>query len=408
MPIQILMPALSPTMTSGNLTKWHKKEGDLIKAGQLIAEVETDKATMEIEASEDGMLAKILVPEKSTNVLVNSVIAVLLEDDEDAASLANFIQKKPSSSNLTPIANLEPTPSKEKITPLAGTCISGKIFASPLAKRIAEQNQINLKDLCGSGPNGRIIKNDVLTALENLRSITQQSIVVKSVDAYTLEPHSPMRRVIASRLSESKQTIPHFYLNIECRLDNLIALRHQVNKDRDSKISINDFVIKATALSMKDQPSINASWHEEGIRKYANIDISVAVSVDDGLITPIIYAADARSLSEISLAMKDLAARARLNKLRLEEFQGGNFTISNLGMYGVKQFSAIINPPQSSILAIGATLKTPTAGDNDKVEIANIMSVTLSCDHRVVDGVLGAKFLQCFKNYLENPIKMLV
>ncbi len=405
MPIEILMPALSPTMVSGILTKWLKRQDDIIKAGDVIAEVETDKATMEIEAADDGRL-KILVPEQTRDVLVNSVIAVLLEEGQDESSLEDFIAQKPSSLAVS-IESLAPAllQAEEKIaTPLSRS--SDKIFASPLAKRIAEQNQINLQDINGSGPNGRIVKADVLLAIDN-RPIKNLQ-VAKSSSIDVLEPHSQVRRVIASRLSESKQTIPHFYLTIECRLDSLIALRHEVNQDRDNKISINDFIIKATALAMKDQPRVNASWQEEGIKRYGSIDISVAVSIDDGLITPIIHAADARSLSDISLTMRDLAVRARQNKLKLDEFQGGNFTISNLGMYGVRQFSAIINPPQSCILAIGSCEKTPVIGIDEKVQVASMMSVTLSCDHRVVDGVLGAKFLQSFKKYLENPIKMLV
>ena len=404
MPIEILMPALSPTMTSGILTKWLKKQDDIIKAGDVIAEVETDKATMEIEATDDGIL-KILVPEQTKDVLVNSVIAVLLEDGQDESSLEAFIAQKPSSLAV-PIESAPALLQAEEKIAAPKNRSSDKIFASPLAKRIAEQNQVNLQDINGSGPNGRIVKADVLLAIEN-RPIKNLQ-VVKSSSFDVLEPHSQVRRVIASRLSESKQTIPHFYLSIECRLDRLIALRHEVNQDRDNKISINDFIIKATALAMKDEPRVNASWQEEGIKRYGNIDISVAVSIDDGLITPIIHAADARSLSDISVTMKELAARARQNKLKLEEFQGGSFTISNLGMYGVRQFSAIINPPQSCILAIGSCEKTPVIGIDDKIQVASIMSVTRSGDHRGVDGVLGAKFLQSFKKYLENPIKMLV
>jgi len=413
MPIEILMPALSPTMTSGNLTKWHKKEGDVVKSGDILAEVETDKATMEVEAVDEGIIGRIMVLEKTNEVPVNSVIAILLEEGEDASALNNFQPRSHKTEEVK--AETIETPkevhvadpnvvSDDKIfvSPLA------KIFVSPLAKRIAAQNDVDFKSIQGSGPGGRIIKQDVLN-FSHIKAQPKQedNKALVASGGYTLQPHTTIRKVIASRLLESKQTIPHFYLTIECNLDTLMKLREQVNKDSENKVSINDFIIKAAALSMKQMPGVNSSWGDEGIKQYHNVDISVAVSVDQGLITPIITNADAKTITNISMQMKDLAARARENKLKPEEFQGGGFTISNLGMFGIKQFCAIINPPQSCILAIGATSKRAIVND-DKIEIANIMDVTLSCDHRVVDGVLGANFLKLFKGYLENPVKILV
>jgi pyruvate dehydrogenase E2 component (dihydrolipoamide acetyltransferase) len=413
MPIKILLPALSPTMTTGNLTKWHKKKGDFVKSGELLAEVETDKATMEIEAVDEGKLAEILIPEQTMDVPVNSVIAVLLEDGEDESVLAAFINKQDAS--IQKQEKQEQSIAQEPAAMLASFATEpedsralsdSKIFASPLAKRIASQMSVDLSSIQGSGPNGRIIKVDVLKAAEAPKAIFKQE-ALPAAGAYSLQPHTGMRKIIASRLLESKQTIPHFYLSIDCRIDGLIALREQINKDAEVKISINDFVIKAVALSLKQLPDVNSSWSNEGIKKYSNVDISVAVSVDNGLVTPIINNADYKSLSSISGQMKDLAARARENKLKPEEYQGGNFTISNLGMFGVKNFCAIINPPQACILAIGATEKKPVV-IGDKIEIASIMNVTLSCDHRVVDGLVGANFLKVFKGYLENPVKMLI
>jgi pyruvate dehydrogenase E2 component (dihydrolipoamide acetyltransferase) len=402
MPIEILMPALSPTMTSGSLTKWHKKEGDIVKSGEILAEVETDKATMEVEAVDEGKLARILVAEQSHDVEVNSVIAILLEEGEDEAALNNF-----KTQNQAPAAKVIEVPKSEAVIPDPRSTIEakndGKVFISPLAKRIANQNGVDIKNINGSGPNGRIIKTDVLNLISNKPSEAKHV----TNEEHVLHPHTVMRKVIANRLLESKQTIPHFYLTIECKIDSLITLREQINKDADKKISINDFIIKAVALTLKQMPEVNSSWSGEGIKKYTNVDVSVAVSVDQGLITPIIKKADTKTLSNISMEMKDLAARAKENKLRPEEFQGGGFTISNLGMFGIKQFCAIINPPQSCILAIGTTTKKPVV-NGEKIEIASIMDVTLSCDHRVVDGVLGANFLNVFKNYLENPVRILV
>ena len=397
MPIQVLLPALSPTMTTGNLAKWHKKEGDWVKAGEIIAEVETDKAIMEIEASDEGRIAKIFVPEKTQEVPVGEMICLLLAEGEDESLIATF---HPTSASIKPQEASQSKP--EPLVHLAPSISKGdKIFASPLAKRIASQQGINLANIQGSGPNGRIIKADVLNYQPTLpaQALSEQK--------YIIEPLNSMRKIIASRLLESKITIPHFYLSSQARVDELIKLREQINQDRQNKISINDFVVKAVALALVQFPAVNSSWSDEGIRKYSNVDVCVAVSVDGGLITPIIHQADLKSLSQISSQVKDLASRARENKLKPEEFQGGGFTISNLGMFGVSNFCAIINPPQSAILAVGATEKKAVI-NNDKVEVASVMEFTLSCDHRIVDGVLGANFLKQVRQYLENPVNMLV
>ena len=414
MAINILLPALSPTMNCGNLVKWHKKEGDFVKSGQLLAEVETDKATMEIEALDDGVLAKILVPENTMDVAVNAVIAILLEEGEEMSAIEALSQLDDGKNNNSAQPSSDQN-HQQLVIAASNHQLStdqqtlSKIFASPLAKRIATQHSLNLADIKGSGPYGRIVKADVYQHLSNSNSARDNTAAQKQIlaESFIIEPHTNMRKIIASRLLESKQSIPHFYLTIDCEMDNLIQLRQQINNQLDVKISVNDFIIKAVALSMKKFPVINSSWCEEGIKKYTSIDVSVAVSIESGLVTPIVTNADNRSLSDISLCMKDLAIRARENKLKPEEFQGGGFTISNLGMFGIKSFAAIINPPQACILAVGQTVKQPVIV-KDKIQIASIMQVTLSCDHRVVDGVLGANFLASFRNYLESPIQMLI
>jgi len=403
MPINILMPALSPTMTKGNLIKWYKKEGDEVSSGEVIFDVETDKATMEVEAPGDGKLGKIIIGDQSKDIAVGSIVGMLLEDGEDASSL-QVPEKTPEPS----IQKAAPA-KEEKVhieisapacKPQAPEKPAEKVFVSPLAKRMAEQNNINLKTLQGSGPNSRIVKSDILAFLANngSKSIAQEIELV---------PHSAMRVAIASRLTESKQTIPHFYLNIEAQIDELLKVRSSINSKSSTKISINDFIIKACGLALKELPGVNSSWSDEGIKRYGSVDISVAVSVDQGLITPIIKDADLKSLSTVSNEMKSLAARAKENKLKLEEFQGGNFTISNLGMFGIKHFAAIINPPQSCILAVGALNQKPVVKDG-QIAVGNVIEFTLSCDHRVVDGVLGAEFLKLLKGYLEEPLSILI
>ncbi len=394
--IEILMPALSPTMTDGILSKWFKKEGDKIIPGEVIAEIETDKATMEVEAVDEGVIGKILVSQGTINVLVGSPIALVLEEGDDKSLLETYQIKGPK---RTLIKNEE----KKEDTPKAYSKSENndRILISPLAKRIAESKSIDIRNIIGSGPHGRIVKTDILAA-----KTSKQSIFTRD-GGYSIEPHSNMRKVIAARLIESKQTIPHFYLNIDCNLDKLLDIKEQINatEDINYKISVNDFIIKASSMALSKVPHTNSSWSDEGIIRYNDIDIAVAVAVDGGLVTPIIKNSDKKSLVEISNEMRVLAVKAREGKLKPEEYQGGNFSISNLGMFGVKQFAAIINPPQSCILAIGSARKIPVV-DQEKVKIATIAEITLSCDHRVVDGAIGAKFLNVFKNYIENPIKM--
>lgn len=411
MPKKILMPALSPTMTEGNLARWLKSEGDTIKAGDVIAEIETDKATMEVEAVDEGVLKKILIQQGTENVPVNSVIAVLLEEGESADGLDEFISKiaaaapaSPAPTTNTP-PHAAPAPSS---TPVATEAtkpanLGGRVFASPLAKRIAAMEGVSLNMVQGSGPHGRIVKADVLAAASSPRGR-----VMRNPQEFNLMPNNNMRKVIAKRLLESKNTVPHFYLNIDCQMDALLEAREHLNNKYSAdkkRVSVNDFIILAVAKALKDVPEANSTWTDEAIRLYNNVDVSVAVAIDGGLVTPIIRNADQKDIIKISTEMKELAQRAREGKLMPEEYQGGGFSISNLGMYGIKSFNAIINPPQSCILAIGQSVKKPVA-NNDKIEIATVMEVNLSCDHRVVDGAVGARFLAAFKGYIEAPILM--
>ncbi len=417
MAIEILMPALSPTMTEGNLAKWLKKEGDKVKPGDVLAEIETDKATMEVEAVDAGTLGKIVVQAKTEGVKVNQLIAVLLEANEAKSAVDEVLKKHQGVAAIAAPAKQEVVTKVEQPkavnAPAAITQSSSRVFASPLAKRIAEQQGIDLSSIKGSGPHGRIVKDDVLSQKSSSFANTNFQ-TGRSSEQYRLVPNSNMRKVIAKRLVESKQTVPHFYLTVDCQLDELLKVREQINakapKNGDKaayKISVNDFIIKASAQALRALPKANASWSDEGIMIYNNVDISVAVAIEDGLITPIIKNADQKSLAQISAEMKDLAARAKSNSLKPEEFQGGGFSISNLGMYGIKQFNAIINPPQACILAVGVGEEKPVVR-NGKLEIATVMTVTISCDHRVIDGALGAELIQAFKNFIEQPAMMLV
>lgn len=412
MPIEILMPALSPTMTEGNLAKWLKKEGDKVAPGDVIAEIETDKATMEVEAVDSGVLGKILVAEGTDGVLVNQLIALLLEEGEDASSLAGY-KAAAVPTTAAPVAA-----AKEEVAPVAQAPSSGsKVVASPLAKRIAASEGVDLSTLQGTGPHGRIIKADVLEAktaapAKAAGKPVAAAAVGRDATEYTKIPNNQMRKVIAKRLTESKQTVPHFYLNVECELDKLLALRSDMNHatDKDNpayKLSVNDFIIKAVAMALRAVPAANASWTDEAILQYNNVDVSVAVAIDGGLITPIVRNADQKSMSVISNEMKGLITRAKAGKLAPEEFQGGGFSISNLGMYGVKNFNAIVNPPQGCILAIGAGTERAVVKKGVIVP-ATVMDATLSCDHRVVDGAVGAEFLAAFKRFVEHPVTMLV
>ncbi|MFP3120205.1 pyruvate dehydrogenase complex dihydrolipoamide acetyltransferase [Rickettsia sp. R2] len=412
MPIKILMPALSPTMTEGNLARWLKKEGDKVNPGEVIAEIETDKATMEIEAVDEGILAKIVIPQNSQNVPVNSLIAVLSEEGEEKTDIDAFIAKNNSVSpspktdaNLPKprenIANVE-----EQVTVIKHD--ASKIFASPLAKRLAKMGNIRLESVKGSGPHGRIVKQDILSYTP---STAHNKIVSRNPEEYRLVPNNNIRKIIAKRLLESKQTVPHFYLSIECNVDKLLDIREDMNKsfseDKSTRISVNDFIILAVAKALQEVPNANASWGEDAIRYYNNVDISVAVAIENGLVTPIVKNANQKNILELSREMKALIKKAKDNKLTPEEFQGGGFTISNLGMYGIKNFNAIINPPQSCIMSVGASAKRAIV-KNDQITIATIMDVTLSADHRVVDGAVGAEFLAAFKKFIESPALMLI
>ena len=408
MPIEILMPALSPTMTEGNLTKWLKKEGDKVKPGDVLAEIETDKATMEVESIDEGIMGKILVSAGSQNVPVNNLIALLLEEGETLDSIADYKPKTPLKQMPVAAAPVAAVTA----APVATIAHSGsRIKASPLAKRIADSENVDLSRVVGTGPHGRIVKDDVLNAKSKKKS-NFGNMLDRNPQEYMAIANSNIRRVIAKRLLESKQNIPHFYLSIECNIDKLLFLREELNATADKdkpefKVSINDCIIKAVAMALAEVPEANASWSDEAILQYNNVDISVAVAIDGGLITPIIHNADQKSIINISNDMKTLAKKARENALRPEEFQGGGFSISNLGMYGIKQFQAIVNPPQSCIMAVGASNKRPVV-INDQITMATIMDISISCDHRVVDGAVGAKFLAAFKKFIEHPLRMFI
>lgn len=407
MPIEILMPALSPTMskTGGKIVKWHKKEQDKVEIGDVIAEIETDKAIMEFESVDEGVIGKILIPEGASGVPINQLIALMLEEGEDVNVLDNYTSTS-SVENEVKKETKATTESNQKSSISIHKNNADRIKISPLAKKVAENEGVNVKQLIGTGPYGRIIKADVLESLD-VNSNTQVKGYERFEEDVTVEM-SNMRQVIARRLVEAKQNIPHFYLTVDCQVDKLISLKNEINSaSENSKVTINDLVVKAVAFGMKKFPDINSSWANNKILKYSNIDISIAVALDDGLITPIVKNADKKGISSISKEIKDLVSRAKSGKLKPEEFQGGGFTISNLGMFGIKTFSAIINPPQSCIMAVGASEKRPIIVD-EKVDIAEIMTVTLSVDHRTVDGALGAKFLNAFKHYIENPVAMLV
>ncbi len=426
MSINILMPALSPTMTEGKLAKWHVKVGDTVKSGQVICEIETDKATMEVEAVDEGKVGQIVVEEGAEGVKVNAVIAVLLEEGEKevAKSAAAPAAAAPAPKPAAPAAAAAPAPKPAAAAAPAPTASSGgaRIFASPLAKRIAAEKGINLAGVKGSGPNGRIVKADVESAKPGAAPAAAaaapaprpaaapsggQPVFVAPGD--TRVPHTSVRKVIARRMLESKQTVPHFYLTVELEIDALLAARQAINavtEKKGTKVSVNDMVIKACAKALRDHPECNAAWTEDEMIQYGAVDISVAVATDRGLITPIVRNADMKGLAQIATEMKDLAARAKVGKLKLEEFQGGGFTISNLGMFGVKDFAAIINPPQAMILAVGAGEERAVVRKG-QVVVRNMMNCTLAVDHRVVDGAMGAQFLQTLRSYVEQPAAML-
>jgi pyruvate dehydrogenase E2 component (dihydrolipoamide acetyltransferase) len=426
MPIQILMPALSPTMTEGSVARWLKKEGDEIKSGDVIAEIETDKATMEYEAVDEGRLGKIIVPEGTQGIKVNEPIALLLETGEDASSLGEASAPKaapaPPPAAEAPKPEPPPVAAPQPAPQAANGHDTSRVFASPLARRMAAQAGLDLAAIKGSGPQGRIVKTDIDAALARSpaparvkapaarppQPAPQPFAPVTGDPSFTTKPHSQMRQVIARRLTESKQTVPHFYETIDCEIDELLRIRKVLNDgDKDLNISVNDFVIRAAGLALRQVPAANASWSDDAIILWERADIAMAVAMEDGLITPIVRGADLKGLQQIAAETKDLAARARTGKLKLEEFQGGTFSISNLGMYGIREFAAVINPPHGAILAIGAGAPRPVI-KNGQLAIATVMSCTLSADHRAVDGAVGAQFLQAFKRLIDEPARMLL
>ncbi len=466
MPIDITMPALSPTMEEGKLAKWHVKEGDSVSSGDVIAEIETDKATMEVEAVDEGKIGKILVAEGTDNVKVNAVIAVLLQEGEDASAMgagggkpaeapkaeakadAGTIERADAATQTAPTAKADPAPANPAPAANSNTgssapaksapakSESGRVFASPLAKRLAKEAGIDVAVISGTGPKGRVVKSDVeaaksgKTPLKAASSATSsapsaaaapatgmsknQVIALYEEGSYELVPNDGMRKVVAARLTESKQTVPHFYLTLDCKIDALMAAREQINatapKGKDGKpefkLSVNDFIMKAWAIALQRVPAANATWAGDSILYHKRSDVAVAVSVPGGLFTPVVKSCDTKSLRAISEEVKDLATRARGKKLAPHEYQGGSTSVSNLGMFGIKHFAAVINPPHGTILAVGAG-EERVYPENGQIKIGQFMTATLSCDHRAVDGALGAEVLGVFKSLIENPVMML-
>ena len=445
MPIPILMPALSPTMEQGKLAKWLVKEVDTVASGDVIAEIETDKATMEVEAVEEVTVGRILVPEGTDGVAVNATIAILLGDGEDKSALDAAPSAGPAKSP-SPAASAAPSAPQAEVKAAAPTRTNGanghgeRIFASPLARRVAKEKGVDLAALSGSGPHGRVVVRDIEkaassgsapaakpasaapaqalvpsqgTAIAPQAMPDEQIFALYEQGTYELVPHDNMRRTIAARLTQAKATIPHFYLTMDCELDTLLEARQRLNmrspKDGPSsyRLSVNDFIIKALGLALMRIPKANATWSERGTLFHKHADVAVAVAVEGGLFTPVIRSVDDKTLVEISHQMRDLADRARRRRLAPHEYQGGSSAVSNLGMYSVKQFDAVINPPQSTILAVGQSEKRAVV-KGDQIKVANMMTVTLSCDHRVVDGALGAQLLAAFKGFIEEPVTMLL
>ena len=427
MSVNILMPALSPTMEEGTLAKWLVKEGDRIQSGDLIAEIETDKATMEFEAVDEGIIGKLLVSEGSEGVKVNSPIAVILDDGEELKVNETADLVVDTEHTKSEIAKEEVVENK-KPSMNAVQNSNTRVFATPLARRLAREKGVDLGSISGSGPHGRIVKTDILDinvfsvdtnqeSLANpiLRTNVQQASGSSITNLYADRefkeiPLNSMRKTVATRLTEAKQNIPHFYLRKEAKIDELLQVRARLNThlaEKNSKLSINDFIIKSCALALQSVPTANAIWAEDKILQLKPSDIAVAVSVEDGLFTPVIRNAETKSLADISKEMKELAKKARSKKLMPNEYQGGSFSISNLGMFGVDNFDAVINPPHGAILAVGRGLQKPIVNEDESISVANLMSLTLSVDHRVIDGALGAKLLQNITKYLEDPVLML-
>ena len=423
MAIALTMPALSPTMETGTLAKWLVKEGDEVESGTILAEIETDKATMEFESIDDGVVGKIVVAEGAENVAVGELIAVLLEDGEDASTVdsvsaavsapaaAPAAEPAPEAEPAAPAPAATPTPAPAAAAPQAAAPVASgeRVFASPLARRIAEQSGYDISQIPGSGPRGRVIKRDVESYKPAATSSASAGAISMDGDTpYEDVKLSNMRKTIAKRLTESKQTVPHFYITVDVELDNLLAARKQLNAlSDDYKISVNDFVIKACAAGLMKVPAANVQYKGDTMRQFKRADISVAVAIDGGLITPVLRGADLKGLRQISDETKDLAIRAQEGKLAPEEYAGGTFSISNMGMMGVKSFDAVINPPQAAILAVGAGEQRPVV-KNGELTVATVMSVTLSCDHRAIDGAVGAEYMAAVKMFLEQPSAMLL
>jgi pyruvate dehydrogenase E2 component (dihydrolipoamide acetyltransferase) len=415
MATNILMPALSPTMTEGRLAKWLKHEGDAVKSGDVIAEIETDKATMEFEAVDDGVMGKILIAEGTEGVAVNTPIAILLDEGEEASATP---AATPTSVTAPVIEAAKPAPAAAAAAKaVAAAPVAGaRIFATPLARRLAKDRGIDLTQLAGTGPHGRIIARDVPADGKGLAKPAASprpapapvAAPIIPGEGDQIIPHDNMRRTVARRLTESVNTIPHFNLNIDVEIDKLLALRKEVNAaDESYKVSVNDFVLKAAALALQKVPEVNASWTQDALIQHKHSDVALAVAIEGGLITPIIFHAETKSVVQIAREAKDLAERARTRKLKLEEFQGGSFAVSNLGMFGVKSFNSIINPPHAAILSVGAGEARPVVRDG-QLAIAQVMTVTLAIDHRVMGGAEGAKWLQAFKGLIEAPIKLVL
>lgn len=419
----IKLPSVAADTSGGNLYQWLKQEGDTVAVGDALAEIETEKAIVEINAEHAGVLGRIVVAAGASSVPVNTVLGVLLADGEDASAIERALAEQGVAPAAAPAA-----PAPAAATPASSSCAAtatcapataaapaqavpapagGRRLSSPLARRLAAQWGVDLARVAGSGPHGRILRRDVEAARDAAPAAGQPQAAAPRAAGRRV-PHSGMRRAIARRLSESKQTVPHFYLTVDCRMDALLALRAQANQAGAIKLSVNDFIVRAAAQALRDVPEVNASWQDDAIEYHAGADISVAVATEGGLVTPIVRDADDKSLSAIAAEIVELAGRAKVNRLKPEEFTGGSLTVSNLGMYGIKQFAAIINPPQAAILAVGAAERRPVVGPNGELEAATVMTVTLSADHRVVDGAVGAQWLAAFRARIENPVRILL
>lgn len=417
----IKLPSIAADTSDGNLHQWLKKEGDPVAVGDALAEIETEKAIVEINAEHAGVLGRIVVPAGATAVPINTVIGVLLADGDDDSAIDRALKEHggaaavASSGSTEPRAGSPTAPilSASGIAPAANTPVpGGRLFASPLARRLAAQWHVNLLGVTGTGPHGRIVRRDVEAARDRAPDAsglaTTTALASSNRPAARRVPHTGMRRAIARRLTESKQNVPHFYLSVDCKMDALLALRSQANHGGAVKLSVNDFIVRAAALALREVPEVNVSWHDDAIEYHAGADISVAVATDGGLVTPIVRDADVKPLSAIAAEIVELAARAKVNRLKPEEFTGGSLTVSNLGMYGITQFAAIINPPQAAILAVGAAERRPVVGENGELVAATVMTVTLSADHRAVDGAVGARWLAAFRTLIENPVRILL